>query len=84
MGWGLTQRFVFYNQRYTIFGPSALYVMLCFANFLGGMGRRSLVVFQSRKVGFFLIFQGIIFLAVWDGVVGERGGYIFFLSFLLL
>jgi hypothetical protein len=32
--------------------------------FLGGMGGRSLVVSQGRKVGFFLIFQGIILLVV--------------------
>jgi len=31
--------------------------------FLGGMGGRSLVLFQGRNVGF-LIFQGIIFLGM--------------------
>jgi hypothetical protein len=41
--------------------------------FLGGIGRGSLVVFQGRNVGFFLIFQGIILLVVWDGVFGESG-----------
>jgi len=51
--------------------------------FLGGMGGRSLVVSQGRKVGFFLIFQGNILLVVWDGVVGERGWVFFFVFFLL-
>jgi hypothetical protein len=41
--------------------------------FLGGMGGRSLVISQSRKVGFLKKIKGIIFLVVWDGVVGERG-----------
>jgi hypothetical protein len=31
------------------------------------------MIFQGKKVGFFLIFQGIVFLVVWDGVVEERG-----------
>jgi hypothetical protein len=49
--------------------------------FLGGMGGRSLVVFQGRKVRFLKFFQGIIFLVVWDGVVGERGWIYLFLFF---
>jgi hypothetical protein len=49
--------------------------------FLGGMGGRSLVVFQGRKVGCFLIFQGIIVLVVWDRVVGEKKS-VFILFFL--
>jgi hypothetical protein len=56
--------------------------------FLGGMGGRSLVISQSRKVGFLKKIKGIIFLVVWDGVVGERGWvyiYIFFFfSFFLV
>ncbi len=48
--------------------------------FLGGMGGKSLVVSQGRKVGgFFFVFERIISLVVWDGVVGERGWvYLFF------
>jgi hypothetical protein len=46
--------------------------------FLSGMGGRSLVVFQAKKVGFFLIFQGIILLVVWDGVFGESACLFFF------
>jgi len=50
--------------------------------FLDGMGGRSLVVSQGRKVGFKKNFQGNILLVVWDGVVGERGWvYIFCLFF---
>ncbi len=49
--------------------------------FLGGMGGRNLVVSQGRKVGDFFIFQGIISLLVWDGVVGERGWVYFILFF---
>jgi hypothetical protein len=49
--------------------------------FLGDMGRRSLVVSQSRKVRFFLKIQGINFLVVWDGAVGERGWAFFFVFF---
>ncbi len=41
--------------------------------FLGGMGGRNLVVSQGRKVGFFFVFERIISLVVWDGMVGERG-----------
>jgi hypothetical protein len=52
--------------------------------FLGEMGRKSLVVSQSRKVNFFLKIQGINFVVVWDGVVGERGWVFVFLSFFLL
>jgi hypothetical protein len=36
--------------------------------FLGGMGGRSLVVFQGRKVGFFFFFSKHISLVVCDGV----------------
>jgi hypothetical protein len=51
--------------------------------FLGGMGGRSLVVSQGRKVGgFFFVFERIISLVVWDGVVGERGwAYLFYFLF---
>jgi hypothetical protein len=49
--------------------------------FLGGMGRRSLVISQTRKVGFSLIFQGIIFLEVWNGGWLEKGGLVFFSFF---
>jgi hypothetical protein len=53
--------------------------------FLGGMGGRSLVVSQSRKVGIFFILQGIFFFVVWDGVVGEREWvYFVFVFFFLL
>jgi hypothetical protein len=45
------------------------------------MGGRNLVVSQGRKVGDFFIFQGIISLLVWDGVVGERGWVYFILFF---
>jgi hypothetical protein len=48
--------------------------------FLGDMRRRSLVVFEGRKVNFFLIFQGIILLVMWDGVFGESG-WVFFCVF---
>jgi hypothetical protein len=34
----------------------------------GGMGGRSLVVFQGRKVGVFSCFPKNNFLVVWDGV----------------
>jgi hypothetical protein len=40
--------------------------------FLGSMGRRSLVVSKGRKV---------IFLVLWDGVVGKRGWVFFSLFF---
>ncbi len=46
------------------------------------MGGRSLVISQGRKVGFLKKFQGIIFLLVWDRVVGERG-WVFFWFFIL-
>jgi hypothetical protein len=36
--------------------------------FLGGMGGRSLVVFQGRKVGVCFCFSNNISLVVWDGV----------------
>jgi hypothetical protein len=52
--------------------------------FLGGMGGRSLVVSQGRKVGFLKKFQGIILLVVRDGVVGERGMVFFWGIFFLL
>jgi hypothetical protein len=53
--------------------------------FLGGWGLSQGVVFQARKVGVFFVFQGIISLVVWDGGVGEKGGYIylFFFSFII-
>jgi len=43
--------------------------------FLGGMGGRSLVDSQDKNN-----FQKIIFLVVWDLVVGERGWGFFFPS----
>jgi hypothetical protein len=46
--------------------------------FLGDMGRKILVIFQDKKVGFFLIFQEIIILVMWDGVLGENGWICFF------
>jgi hypothetical protein len=46
--------------------------------FLGGMGGRSLIFFQGKKVGFFLIFQRIIVLVVWDRVFGESKWGVFF------
>jgi hypothetical protein len=36
--------------------------------FLGGMGGRTLVVFQGRKVRVFFFFPKNISLVVWDGV----------------
>jgi hypothetical protein len=50
--------------------------------FLGGMGRRSLVISQTRKVGFFFNFsRNYFFGGVEWGVVGERGVGIFFFFF---
>ncbi len=46
--------------------------------FLGGMGRRSLVFFKALKRRIFLIFQGIILLAVWDGVFAKSRWIFFF------
>jgi hypothetical protein len=39
--------------------------------FLGGMGGRSLLVFQGSKAGFKKKIQGIILLVVWDEVFGK-------------
>jgi len=51
--------------------------------FLGGMGRGSLVVFQGKKVGFFLIFQGIILLVVWDECLEKVDTILFFFYFFI-
>jgi hypothetical protein len=51
--------------------------------FLGGMGRGSLV-FQGKKVGFFLIFQGIILLLVWDKCLEKVDTIFIFFVFIFL
>jgi hypothetical protein len=41
------------------------------------------LIFKIGRWGIFFIFQGFIFLVVWDGVVGKRGwvySSIFFFS----
>ncbi len=49
--------------------------------FLGGMGGRSLVVFQSRKVGFLKKFKELFFWWCGMGWLEKGNGYISFLSF---
>jgi hypothetical protein len=55
--------------------------MLCFAKKLGGIGGRSLLVSQSRKVGFFKFSNEFFFGGVGWG--GWRKGwvYLFFIFF---
>jgi len=47
--------------------------------FLSGMGGKSLIVSQGRKMGIFVLSR-IIYLMVWDGVVGNMGWVYSFLS----
>jgi hypothetical protein len=51
--------------------------------FLGGMRGRRLVVFQGKKVGFFLIFEELFFWWCGMGCLEKIDG-LFFLSFFLL
>jgi hypothetical protein len=52
--------------------------------FLGGMGMRSLVVFQSKKVGFFFNFsKNYSFGGVGSGVWRKHVGFFFFFSFVV-
>jgi hypothetical protein len=50
--------------------------------FFGWHGREKFGCFSRWEGGIFLIFQGIILLVVWDGVVEERGWGFFFLGVL--
>jgi hypothetical protein len=54
--------------------------------FFGRHGREmlSLVLSQGRKFGLFLFFKELFFLVMWNGVVGEGGGYILFFSFFFI
>jgi hypothetical protein len=45
--------------------------------FFGGMGRRNLIVSQGRKVGIFLIFQGLFFWWCEMGWLEKGVGYIY-------
>ncbi len=49
--------------------------------FLGGIERRSLVVFLGSKVEFFFVFQGICFWWYGMGWLEKGGGCSFFLFF---
>jgi hypothetical protein len=49
--------------------------------FLGGMGRRSLVVFQGRKVGFFPFFKELFFWWCGIGCLEKASGVFIFLFF---
>jgi hypothetical protein len=53
------------GQLILLFGIETMYAKGSF--FLGGMGGRSLVVFEGRKVGVFFVFLKNISLVVWDG-----------------
>jgi hypothetical protein len=52
--------------------------------FLGWHGREKFGCFPRHECEIFLIFQGIILLAVWDGVFGESGWVFVFWHFFLL
>jgi hypothetical protein len=49
--------------------------------FLGSMGGRSLVVFQSKKVDFFKFFKELFFWWCGMGWLEKGGGYFFLIFF---
>jgi hypothetical protein len=52
--------------------------------FLGGMGGKSLVVFQGREVGFFQFSKELFFWWHGMGCLEKTNVYVFFLSFFFL
>ncbi len=84
-GWGnstpFQKRVFFKGLREVNFFGTGTNPKVCF---LGGMGGRSLVVSQNRKVGIFLFSKELFFSWCGMGWLEKGGGYFFFVFFFLL